>query len=119
MSKLIEYLKLLPLGLKNPKQVVEGIWNEINLENLPEDEKEEIARRRVLCAGCPLMSKNVEAILNMKFDRIEDFCTLCSCPIKTKAASLSSNCGALGYNEGHPENPQEVRWLSYDKKQKG
>lgn len=116
MSALQEYLKLIPLGLKNPKQVLEGILNELNNENLSEDVKQEIARRRLICAGCPFMSKNAEKITGKEFARKESFCTLCSCPIQTKTASLTSYCGANTYNENHPENPQEVKWFPYDNK---
>lgn len=116
MSALSEYLKLIPLGLKNPKEVLQGFMNKLNLENLSQDVKEEIARRRLICAQCPFMSENAKLIANFKTERSESFCTLCSCPIKTKTASLISACGAKTYNERHPDNEQEVKWLPYDSK---
>jgi len=118
MSLLSEYFEMAKRGLKNPKQVMEGIWNELNHENLPEDEKEIIMQRRTICAGCPFMSKNAELLSGKKFSRIEEFCTLCSCPIKTKTASLSSSCGADIYNRSHPDNKQEIKWTSYVKESK-
>lgn len=119
--KLLEYIKLLPLGLKNPELVLEGFINNIKLEHgtLPEDEVEEIARRRLICAGCPFMSKNAEKITGFKTKRTEDFCTLCSCPIKGKTASMDSTCGADSYNKTHPNNPPiEVKWEPYGNKNK-
>jgi len=118
MSLFTEYFEMAKQGLKNPSAVLEGIMNELNHENLAEDVKEVILQRRVICAACPFMSKNAEAISGHKYSRIEDFCTLCSCPIKTKTASLSSSCGADIYNRSHPDNKQEVKWISYDKESK-
>lgn len=120
LSAMIDYLKLVPLGLKNPKEIVEGIINNVKFENegLPQDIMEEIVRRRVLCSGCPFMSKNAEIITGHKYNREEQFCTLCSCQIKAKTASLSSGCGAITYNERHPENLQEIKWLPYDNQSK-
>lgn len=118
MKSVLDYIKLIPLGLKNPWQVLEGIVNNVKLDhgNLSQDIQEEIIRRRVICKSCPFMSKNVEHLTGIKFSRKEDFCTLCSCPILTKTASMSSSCGAATYNANHPENLQEVKWDSYDSK---
>ena len=41
MSKFTEYLKLIPKGLKNPQQVLEGWINDYNFDNLPKEEVEE------------------------------------------------------------------------------
>lgn len=115
MSKWIEYLKLLPQGLKNPEKVVEGYLNIIKMENdkLPQDEVEEILRRRLICSGCPFMSKNAIASGVLKTSRTDDFCSLCSCPLIGKTASLSSSCGIVSYNEKHPDSPLEPKWLAY------
>ena len=114
MSKLGEYIKMFGKGLAHPQQVVEGITNSVKMEYglLPEDEQEEIIRRRLICSECPMMSKNRE---NFTTTRTEDFCTLCSCPILTKSASLNSSCGAKTYNERHPEDPKPVLWEAYKK----
>ena len=42
MSKLTEYLKLIPKGLSNPKQVLEGWINDYNFDNLKSNEIKEI-----------------------------------------------------------------------------
>lgn len=118
MSIVSEYFEMALQGLKNPKQVFEGFVNELNHENLPDDVKEVIAKRRLICEACPFMSKNAEIISGKKFSRIEKFCTLCSCPIATKTSSMSSSCGADIYNRSHPDNKQEVKWTSYDKESK-
>lgn len=112
MNKMLEYLSLVPKGLKNPSQVAEGVYNSVRMEygSLPKDQKEEIIRRRLLCASCPFMSANREGYNTSRKDQ---HCTLCSCPIKTKTASLDSSCGAKTYNERHPEDPQPVLWEAY------
>lgn len=112
MSKWLEYLKLIPEGIKNPKDVLEGHVNAVRLKHgsLPEDEQDEIIRRRMLCAGCPHNSKNKEASKQKGFD----YCTLCSCPIESKSAALGASCGAKIWNERHPkEEPIEVKWEAY------
>ena len=117
MSKFIEYLKLIPKGLANPKQVLEG-WmtaatNELGL--LSEDKMGEIIRRRAICAQCPFMSENAKAIVGYVTSREDDHCTLCSCPIIAKTSSLSSGCGAIHWNETHPTLPKlEVKWFPYE-----
>jgi hypothetical protein len=109
--RLIELIKLIPAGLNNPKDVVEGHINNVrlSLNNLPEDEQEEIVRRRVICEGCPNMSKNKPGARDKGFD----YCTLCSCPINAKTAALGAQCGAAIYNEKHSEDEQPVLWTRY------
>ena len=119
MSKLSEYMGLIPKALGNPKQVLEGWVNLARLElgNLPEDQVEEVVRRRLICSQCPFMSENAKKISQYKSSREESHCTLCSCPIAAKTASLSSVCGAQYYNETHlNSSPLEVKWNSYDSK---
>lgn len=115
MSKLSEYLALIPKALGNPKQVIEGWVNVVRMEfnNLPDDEVEEIVRRRIICGSCEYMSKNVD---NLESKREEPFCTLCNCPIISKSSSLSSVCGAKWWNDNNlNEIPKEIKWLPYDK----
>jgi len=112
MSKWSEYLALLPKGLKNPSQVIEGIVNSVSMSSLPEEEKDEIIRRRLLCASCKYMSSNRE---DYHTKRTDEHCTLCSCPILTKTASLSSDCGAKAYNLSHPGDQKPVLWEKYKK----
>lgn len=109
MNKWLEYIKLIPKGLKNPEKVLEGVVNNATFSSLPEDQQEEIIRRRLLCASCPNSSENKQGAKQKGFP----YCTLCSCPLNTKSASLSSDCGAKTYNERHPEDPQPVLWEAY------
>lgn len=119
--KLLELIKLLPKGLENPKQVIEGFMNNIKLEHgsLPEDQAEEILRRRLICAGCQFMSENAKLLSDFKTSRTDPFCVLCSCPISSKTASLDSSCGAKHWNEKHPNHTSlEVKWETYGKEDK-
>lgn len=127
MSKVLEYLKLLPEGFRNREYIGESIWNNIKMEfnTLPEDEKEEILRRRLICESCPLMSLNVKENQreyieligeSLVTNRNEKFCTLCSCNISLKTSSLDSNCGAKSFNEGGKgKRLAEVKWENYKK----
>jgi len=106
--------------MKEAKSVAESVVNKTKLKygKLPEDQIEEITRRRLICKGCPFMSKN-RGKWDKKFEtsRKEDFCTLCGCPTENRTASLSSSCGAVVYNARHPKDKKEVKWTSYgDKK---
>lgn len=111
MNKWVEYLKLIPKGLKNSEKVLEGVINNATFSSLPEDQQEEIIRRRLLCASCPNSSENKQGAKQKGFD----YCTLCSCPLVTKTASLTSDCGAKTYNERHPEDLQPILWEKYIK----
>lgn len=108
MRSLKDYIKLIPAGFANADKIVEGIYNNVIHDSLPEDQQEEIIRRRVICAGCPFMSGNNP---NPKGG---DHCTLCGCPIKTKTASLHAECGAASYNKQHPNSPLPIRWEKYE-----
>lgn len=122
MSKYLEYLKLIPKGLSNPKQVLEGWINEYNFDSLEVKEVEEIIKRRAICEECPLNSINAKTSKEYKdlfdlhyyTDRDDLHCSICSCPIKQKTASLSSNCGLEYYNENNPDNKQPLKWNKYN-----
>lgn len=122
MSKFTEYLKLLPKGLSNPKQVLEGWINDYNFDNLPKEEIEVILNRRSICEECPLNSINAMTSkehkdlfgFNYITEREELHCSICSCPIKQKTASLSSDCGLEYYNENNPDNKQPLKWNKYE-----
>lgn len=126
MSKLTEYLSLLPKGLPNADKVLESLWNNIQLsfDTLPEDEKEEILRRRLICQSCPLnninakTSEEYKALYGKNYTkkRQDLHCSICSCPIDSKTASLNSDCGLENYNAKHPYNKQELKWKAYIKK---
>jgi hypothetical protein len=122
MSKLTEYLKLIPKGLSNPKQVLEGWMNDYNFDNLKPNEVKEILNRRAVCESCPLNSINAKTSkeykdlfdLNYFTDRDDLHCSICACPISTKTAALSSSCGLETYNENNPNNPQTLKWNKYN-----
>jgi len=122
MSKYIEYLKLIPKGLSNPLKILEGWVNEYNCDNLKPEEIEEIIKRRTICEECPLNSINAKTSQeykdlfgsNYETERSELHCSICACPISTKTASLSSECGLDLYNNQHPENLQQLKWNKYN-----
>ena len=124
MSKFKEYLKLIPKGLPNFSQIVDGIINDVRLEynNLPECEQEEIMRRRMICNQCPLFSLNAkindseyQKLYNTPFstERTDGFCTICGCPEKIRTASLEADCGLSEYNEDNPDNIQTLKWEKF------
>lgn len=109
MSKLSEYLALIPRGIKNVPQILEAITNQTKMEFglLSNDKQDIIIGRRMICATCPYMSKNAKngfIIDNRerqlyKTDREDEHCIWCGCKISTKTSSLDSNCGIELYNE--------------------
>jgi hypothetical protein len=124
MSKISEYIQMVKKGLPHLEHVIEGISNNVMMEfgALPDSEKEEIIRRRLICEECPLNSRNAqtseEYVLlfntHYKTDRKDFHCSICTCPIKTKTASLESNCGLEVYNNQHPTNKQPLFWTKYN-----
>lgn len=128
MSKIIEYLKLLPEGLKNAPAVLEGIVNTVKMEYgaLDDAKKEEIIRRRVICQGCPFMSKNAthsseyEEVVGKHYssDREDEHCTFCGCPIETRTAALIKPCGIATWNKNHKDRQLTLKWESYGKSNK-
>lgn len=125
MSKIVEYLKLLPKGVINGEKILEGWQNEIKLQfgTLQEDEREEILRRRVICSACPLNSINAQVLpeykelfgIQYKTKRDDLHCSICACPIQSKTASLTSECGLTDYNIKNSDNVQELKWTKYTK----
>jgi hypothetical protein len=109
MSKLSEYLALIPRGIKNIPQILEAVSNQTKMEfgMLSNDKQDIIIGRRMICATCPYMSKN--AIKGFiidnrqrqlyKTDREDEHCIWCGCKTSTKTSSLESNCGIELYNE--------------------
>lgn len=124
MSKLSEYITLISRGLPNAPEIIKAISNEVKLKynKLPEDEVEEITKRRIICATCPFNStnaKNSEEYKELTGDhykslRGELHCSFCGCGINTRTASLNSECGISYWNEGK-ENKLEVKWKAYGK----
>lgn len=131
MSKYLEYAKLAFRGIKDIDKIAESVLTQVKLShgNLPEDEQEEIAKRKLICHSCPFYSLNLKTsdeeyvkLYNEKFQfngrDDEKFCGICGCPEKTKVSSLSSNCGLEYYNEKHPNIKQKLKWKSYTKTNK-
>ena len=117
MSKLLEYIKLIPTAIQNADKIVEGVIANTKLKhgNLPPDEVEEIIRRRVICKACPYMSENAKKAGITTSKRPDEFCIQCNCNIDYKTSSLTSNCGIEMYNKRNPRNPIELKWTAYDK----
>lgn len=126
MSVISEYLKLIPKGLPNSVQIVEAIFTNAQfvLNKLPEDQRNEIIRRRVICAGCPFMSKNAKTSneykeltgANYKTDRNDDHCAFCGCGINIRTSSLGSVCGIEKWNQDNPDNQIQLKWEKYEQK---
>ena len=112
MSKFSEYIKLVPKGLKNIDKVIEGVVNQVKMElgTIPEEHLKIITERRLICLQCPFNSVNAVKLGVYATDRKDEHCIHCGCPLKTRTASLESNCGAEAYNLNHPDNPITLRW---------
>ena len=120
MSKLSEYLHLIPKGLPNSLAIIQGIISNVQLKygSLPEEEKEEIIKRRLICASCPF--NNVNAVTSEEYftlttthyksKREDEHCTMCGCPLEIKTASLYANCGIEDWNERWPDKQMELKW---------
>ena len=113
MSKLTEYIKLLPRAIGNIDKVVEGMINQVKLENgtLPQEDVEAIALRRLICSQCPYMSINATKLGIYKTDRDDPHCMHCGCPIERLTASLTSDCGLEHYNKEHPNDQRPLKWV--------
>lgn len=121
MSKYLEYAKAALKGIKNPDLIVEGWINEIKIESGDTDENSlaEILRRRDICSSCPFNSINAQSSKeyleifkeNYISKRNELHCSLCLCPIKTKTASLHSDCGMTTCKE---TKNMEPKWKSFN-----
>ena len=118
MSKILEYLKLIPKAAANPEKIIEGVVNEVKMKNgsLPEDEQEEIIRRRLICFDCPFNSANAQTSQeykemydkNYKTDRPDLHCSVCTCNIELKTSSLTSDCGLT-----EASKKTELKWKQY------
>lgn len=121
MSKYLEYAKMALNGIKNPDLIVEGWVNEAKISNdsLNEIQLSEILKRREICSLCPFNSinaQNSEQYFDIfkeyyKTDRNELHCSLCLCPIKTKTASLHSDCGMAANKK---TKDLELKWKAFN-----
>jgi hypothetical protein len=121
MSAFLEYLKLIPKAVKDGDKIVEGQINLVKMKfgTLPEDEQNEIIRRRVICSVCPFSSSNAAAnpAINYKTDRFDEHCIHCGCTLDRKTAALSEKCGLEIYNKKHPNEQIPLKWDVYKKEQ--
>jgi len=107
VSKLSEYISLLPRGFKNIPQILEAVSNQVRMElrSLPKEKQDIIIGRRMICETCSYMSQNAVNGYEIngeksiyETDRDDKHCIWCGCPISTRTASLESNCGIQAYN---------------------
>lgn len=123
MSTITEYINLVVRGIPHTKQVLEAVIKDVQLKynTLPENERAEIIRRRLICKDCPFMSRNAETsteYLNLtgkhydKLRRVEH-CSFCGCGIETRTAGLSSDCGVETWNKKHPDNQIPLKWTKF------
>lgn len=112
MSKIKEYIKLLPKAIANIDKVAEGFINDVKLEHgmLTQEEQEIIAGRRLICQECPYNSKKAQELGIYKTDRTDYHCSLCGCLINKKTAALTENCGIEAYNFDNPNNKLPLKW---------
>jgi len=128
MSRYLEYAKLALRGFKDIDKIAESVLTQVKSAygNLPQEEQEEIAKRKLICSTCPFFSLNLinsdkeyQKLYNEPFDfngrEGEKYCGICGCPEEMRVSSLSSNCGLEYYNEEHPENIQELKWKAFNK----
>ena len=121
-SRIKEYAKLIPRGIPNISQIVNGIVNNVEMKygGLREEERDEIIKRRVLCETCPFNSLNAsdeyfEVTGEHYVSKRGDFhCSFCGCPIEIRTASLDSNCG-IEYWNTISENKLPLKWKKYGK----
>ena len=127
MGKLSEYMALIPRGMKNIPQILEAVTNQTRMElGILSPEKEAIIiGRRMICATCPYMSKNVKGFVEIEgmheqyhTDRNDEHCVWCGCPTSTRTSSLDSRCGLEVYNAERNANVP-LKWkeeITYFKK---
>jgi len=125
MSQITEYLNLIVKGIPHTKEILSSVINQVQLKygTLPEDQKNEIIRRKLICQSCPFMSRN--AISSQEYKdltgknypsvRKNEHCSLCGCPLETRTASLDSDCGVITWNKENPDKQIELKWTKYER----
>lgn len=91
---------------------------------MDEEKRDEIVMRRIICEGCPYMSKNATTSLEYKeltgshysTERKDKHCAMCGCPIDTRTASLTSSCGIKSWNKKNPEKQLPLKWGPFEPK---
>ena len=124
MSTITEYLKLLPRAIPNADKIIKAIITDVQYKKgmLPEAQKAEIVRRRVICEGCPFMSKNSttsEEYLSLTGKhyttrRQDEHCSFCGCTLTKRTASFDSECGISTWNEENPDKQIPLKWTKFE-----
>jgi hypothetical protein len=123
MSKITEYINLFLKGIPNSMEIANSVVTNVQLRygNLPDEEKTEIIRRRLICATCPLMSENAKTseeyrkLVGKSYEtsRRTQHCAMCGCGIDMKTSSLISDCGLLDWNKKNPERQVTLKWTKF------
>jgi len=123
MSKLSEFLALIPKALSNPDKILEGAMNEVKslYGYLPQDQQDEILRRRLICRACPFYSLNATTSQEYKdfygkhyeTNRKSKHCAICSCEENLKTSCLTCKCGISADDKLNEKYP--IRWDAYIK----
>jgi len=108
--ELIKFIKLIPEGVKNIDKVFEGVVNNVKLKHgdLPEDQQEEIVRRRLICSSCPYNTSNMDD------QTVKNKCSMCGCGVNIKTSCLTCVCGISSYNAKNPDNQLPLKWTEYE-----
>lgn len=124
MSRLSEYIKMVSNGLENPSGVIEGNINRLKdlFGALDEKTKAEANRRYEICVECPFNSLNASKTGFYSTVRVDEHCSLCLCPVKSKVMDMNSQCGidrlAEVYNENNVKisglDGYKILWGKYD-----
>lgn len=124
MSKITEYISLFLKGLPHTKEILDSVIKNVQLNygSLPEEEKAEIIKRRVICETCPFMSRN--AVISKEYFELTgkhykafrrvDHCSFCGCGIETRTASLDSNCGIETWNSNNSTKTIPLKWTKFE-----
>lgn len=95
MGLLNDKLHMIKKGMNNLSNVIEGNINYYKdyFGALPENQKQEAERRYSICSTCPFNSLNATRIGFYETSRIDEHCSVCSCPIEKKVMSFNERCG--------------------------
>jgi hypothetical protein len=123
MSKLTEYINLAIKGLPYSMEILQSVVSNVQLKynKLPEEERAEIIRRRVICATCPFMSKNAKTSeeylfltgSNYKSARDNSHCAFCGCGIEMRTGALTKDCGIETWNKENPKKTSPLKWTKF------
>lgn len=125
MSKLTEYINLAIKGLPYSIEILQSVINNVqmNYGTLPEKERAEIIRRRVICETCPFMSSKAKTSKeyfdltgsNYSTARNEDHCSFCGCGLNMRTAALNKDCGIETWNKDNPSKQIPLKWVKFKK----